>query len=77
MEWISVKDQLPPQGIKIKIKADYPGSFVEAECIFKIYNIDKDTEAWGWTLNKDSAVKYGTLRPTHWMLLPEPPKEWI
>ena len=71
MNWISIKDELPPQGIKIKIKAQYEDCCVEAEAVFKIYDIDEETEAWGWSLSQEDLDRYGTLRPTHWMPLPE------
>jgi hypothetical protein len=72
VEWISVKDRLPPQGVNIKIKADYGNDIVEANCVFKIYDIDENNEAWSWTINEQDFNKYGTLRPTHWMSLPKP-----
>ena len=73
--WISVKDKLPPQGIKIRIKAQYHDDEPrEAEAFFKIYDIDEYTEAYGWTLSNEDQKKYGTLKPTHWMPLPEAPK---
>lgn len=73
-EWISVKDRLPPQGIKIKIKAQYQDhEVVEANCIFKIMDIDEFNEAWRWIFDPGEQQKYGTLRPTHWKL--NAPKE--
>lgn len=75
MEWVSVKDRLPPQGIKIKIKAEYEHNICEATAIFKIYDIDERNEAWGWSIDKKDSDKYGTLRPTHWMPLPDVPHE--
>lgn len=71
MQWISIKDRLPPQGIKIKIMTND----IEAEAIFKIHDIDEYTESWGWTLTKEMGEKFGTLRPTYWMPLPDVPKE--
>jgi len=67
MEWISVKDKLPPHSEKIRIKAEYNGKSIEAEAIFNIYDIDEDTEAWAWTLIPGCSENYGTLKPTHWM----------
>ena len=67
-EWISLNKQLPPQNINIKIKAQYhDDQYVEAEAVFKIYYVDKYTEAWGWSLKKEDQEKYGTLKPTHWI----------
>ena len=77
-DWINLNKQLPPQGKKIKIKAQYnDDQFVEAEAIFKIYDIDERTEAYGWLLGKDEQEKYGTLRPTHWMPLSELNKGYV
>jgi hypothetical protein len=74
MNWISVKEELPPQEIKIKIKAQYSDAeIIEAEAIFKIYDIDEFTEAWAWNLSAEQAKKYGTLKPTHWAEI-VPPK---
>lgn len=70
--WISIKNQLPPQGVKIKIKAQYHDDvFVCAKAIFTIYDVDESTEAWGWAMSKEVIEKYGNLRPTHWATLPE------
>lgn len=75
MEWINVNLKLPPIGKLIKIKAQYnDDESVEALCIFTIKDIDENYEAWCWTLSDEEQKKYGTLRPTHWMPLPEPPQ---
>lgn len=71
-DWVNVKRQLPPQGVKIKIKAQYhDDQFVETECVFKLYDIDERTEAYGWSMKKEDQERYGTLKPTHWMPLEE------
>ena len=70
MEWISVKDRLPETGIyvlasctmKVRDKIDYRNAVVMA------FTCDEgfvDTEL-------DEVITEGT---THWMPLPEPPKE--
>lgn len=76
MNWISVEERLPPEGIRIKIKAHYKQKNIpEAVAIFYVEEIDEHTEAWKWVLDKSNQEAYGTLRPTHWMPLPEVPSE--
>lgn len=73
MKWRKIKDGKPPlREVPIKIKAEY-GGIVKAEGvgIFHIMDIDEFTEAWRWEIKEDYK---STLRPTHWMPLPEPPK---
>lgn len=59
-EWISVKDQLPPP-----IENDGDGRL-------KVLTIDKhgdiDVLRWDW-------MDWENMGITHWMPLPEPPKE--
>lgn len=72
-KWISIKKQIPPQREKIKIRAQYHDhETFEAVGEFSIVDIDEFTEAWKWILSDEEQKKYGTLRPTHWMPLPEP-----
>lgn len=70
-EWIGVEERLPPQGVKIMIKTfDRNENIIEIPAIFTIYDIDDNTEAWGWNIGKEDTI----ARPTHWMPLPERPK---
>lgn len=70
MEWISIKEKVPSSGTKVRIKAHYDeDGIVEADAIFTIYDIDGETEAWGWKMSEEESKVYGTLRPTHWMPL--------
>lgn len=64
-EWISVKDRLPENGIVVRTKIhDENGSRNEQE-LKRSGNL--------WFLPDGSMYVYYT--PTHWMPLPEPPKE--
>lgn len=59
-KWISVKEQMPAANICVLIAQDKT-IWVSGYC---------DTlKTWGWYENGE------TCRPTHWMPLPEPPKE--
>lgn len=60
MEWIDIKERLPPQSEKIRIKAEYNGKSIEVEAIFNIYDIDKDNEAWEGTIIAEDLRIYGT-----------------
>lgn len=66
--WISTKERLPPdRQFVLMMMPDCPlkeGIYLETTG-FEYY--DKDSKPWGWK-NVDSLV-------THWMPLPEPPKE--
>lgn len=66
-EWISIKDESPPVGELIKIKAEYSDEdYCEGKAIFNIYDIDEITEAWKWDIKEGYN---STLKPTHWMPL--------
>lgn len=65
MEWISVKDRLPDDGIPVKTKIDDKyGARNETILVRKKHM---------WFLKDLSMYVY--YAPTHWMPLPEPPKE--
>lgn len=63
MNWISVKDDLPPYGQPVIVCRPY-----SKDCL-KVEQGYRDLGDWWWV--------YGTLtkRVTHWMPLPKPPKE--
>lgn len=63
MNWISVKDKLPPYGQQVIVCRPYG-----KDCL-KVEQGCRDLGDW-WRV-------YGTRtkRVTHWMPLPEPPKE--
>ena len=68
-EWISVKDRQPREGQFALVV--FPNGEMVVACI---YVIDEDVMYWraqtdmGWESDMD-------FDPTHWMPLPEPPKE--
>lgn len=63
MKWISVKDKLPPLGQPVIVCRPYSKDQLKVEQGFR------DVNGW-WKV-------YGTRTKTvtHWMPLPEPPKE--
>lgn len=66
-KWISVKERLPKYGVPV-LAADSRDGFVRELCLEK-YAGDKVfwVSEGHWCLNTDEV--------THWMPLPEPPKE--
>lgn len=62
-QWISIKERLPETG-KVVLAAMPKGTVT-------LGGIRKKTQAWDVFL--DMAIC--TAEPTHWMPLPEPPKE--
>ena len=79
MEWISVKDRLPDDEQEVLVIAHgwdgrlvYVGSHKRVEAqkswLTGITNKSSEWSLWGWSYLKEPMV-------THWMPLPEPPKE--
>lgn len=67
-EWISVKDRLPPhQGEKVLVSNGH--GYVTILALWK----KEDGNKWTW-LDEQGHFKH-TNDITHWMPLPEPPKE--
>lgn len=69
MGWINVNDRLPEQNVAVL------AVFASGEMVVcRIYDIDETWVLWraetddGWECEMD-------FSPTHWMPLPEPPKE--
>lgn len=82
-KWISVKDRLPESCVsvlcRIEMLCDYP-DFEEYDVPDYYlcqghYDSNPSSRLGGWYINKapDISVKRGKV--THWMPLPEPPKE--
>ena len=78
-EWISVKDRLPGDEQEVLVIAHgwdgrlvYVGSHKRVEAqkswLTGITNKSSEWSLWGWSYLKEPMV-------THWMPLPEPPKE--
>ena len=62
-KWISVKERLSEIG-KIVLVSD--GDDIDAACRYKAFTIPDEVETFFW----DSVIEV-----THWMPMPEPPKE--
>lgn len=62
MEWISVEDQTPSGKCLVKLESDLCGNVIHSANISKEYQIIATVFAWD------------APRITHWMPLPEPPK---
>ena len=71
MEWISVKDKLPPNGDKlVLIVVNGKGKNLTFRNAVEIANY---TSKDGWIL--ETFPELENMQVTHWMPLPEPPKE--
>ena len=79
MEWISVKERLPDDEQEVLVIAHgwdgrlvYVGSHKRVEAqkswLTGITNKSSEWSLWGWSYLKEPMV-------THWLPLPEPPKE--
>ncbi|MCM1364688.1 MAG: DUF551 domain-containing protein [Ruminococcus sp.] len=62
--WISVKDELPPEKVIVNTKIDDGNGIRNKQPLYRYKNL--------WFLADGSMYVYYT--PTHWMPLPEPPK---
>ena len=80
-EWISVEDRLPSDEQEVLVIAHgwdgrlvYVGSHKRVEAqkswLTGITNKSSEWSLWGWSYLKEPMV-------THWLPLPEPPKEGI
>lgn len=70
MEWISVKDRLPEKAKRVQVasrKLKRARAFVEIASWHKSWSGEK---TW-----YDESVGCMDPQPTHWMPLPEPPKQ--
>ena len=67
MEWISVKDHLPEEG---KVVLRY-GNNIEKYEVDYIVTFDEREPSYIWA----GVLVDDYLKVTHWMPLPEPPKE--
>ena len=76
MEWISVKDRLPIGSVRVLICLEFgdingkPGQFVDTGHYHYRHKI--------WLEDDESLMEYhNDVTVTHWMPLPEPPKQTI
>ena len=71
MEWISVKDKLPPHGDElVLIVVNGKGKNLTFRNAVEIANY---TSKDGWIL--ETFPELENMQVTHWMPLPEPPQE--
>lgn len=71
MEWISVKDKLPPKGEEMVLAVVH--GYREGTVPMSAVGMARHTSEDGWIL--EEFPKLNNIRVTHWMPLPEPPKE--
>ncbi len=73
-EWISVKDRLPEEGIPVIVC--YLGYYDGMPCSDSLANIKCGGWCWweGYDCDNDEEIRVDV---THWMMLPDPPKEDI
>lgn len=64
MEWVGVEDELPKEDKDVLV---YNGKDLSVSAIINGYGNQ------GWH-ERDDGYDYGYV--THWMPLPQPPKEW-
>lgn len=64
--WISVRDMLPEKGVCVLVRAKTKFAAGESICIDRLEDGEK-RPVWFYT--------HGWYEVTHWMHLPEPPKE--
>lgn len=66
-EWISVKDRLPEESGAYLVHFGTHASVLEYSAVHKAFNAFDD--------HSEFLVERTRLNPSHWMPLPEPPKE--
>jgi len=70
--WISVKDRLPEEGEEVLIFGQYLNDIPKILGVRSRYKGDQD---WKYTWEGPDEWVYRENDVTHWMPLPEPPKE--
>lgn len=72
-EWISVKDRLPESGVPVLVTfVGYTDNKLHSDGVARWEpDLNGYNGGWEWTLDFSDA----TVEITHWMPLPEPPKE--
>ncbi len=72
MEWISVKDNPPDPNVDVLLWFDEGKNMTVGSLLFD----DTGEQDWNWSANTgDGWYTDCEGQPTHWMPLPEPPKE--
>ena len=67
MEWISVKNEIPEDGLRLLLYTDVPDEYGKER--IGVYLGDTY-----WTLMGGDYYKQKSINVTHWMPLPEPPE---
>lgn len=70
MNWISVKDRLPDEAVRVLVFLDYPGKH-EVSIDYIVYLSDTTDFGFIWACKLADEEGY----VSHWMPLPEAPKE--
>lgn len=70
--WISVKDRLPEEGEEVLVFGQYLNDIPKVLGVKSRYKGDQD---WKYTWEGSDEWVYREDDVTHWMPLPEPPKE--
>ena len=71
MKWISVKDRLPAHNINVLCTNNKGICYDEKEP----FVAHREHESWWCQVNPFNYAEYEDVKVTHWMPLPEPPKE--
>ena len=80
MQWISVKDRLPKHDLPVLVhyaefitKQDSEWEWTENACRYVVAKFSSELEEW---IQENSDCQWDSIiAPTHWMPLPEPPKQ--
>lgn len=80
MKWISIKDRLPERDVLVLVhyaefitKQDSEWEWGKDACRYAVAKFSSEFEDW---LFENSDCEWDVIAtPTHWMPLPEPPKE--
>jgi len=68
-EWIPVTERLPEQGKYVLVR--YKSNDMAVACVFDF----DENMAFGRAMADEAYASDCDFEPTHWMPLPEPPKE--
>ena len=71
-QWISVKDRLPEEDIAVLVYGQVLNDPPDVIGVRRRYNGDQE---WKYTWESEDGFIYREDDVTHWMPLPEPPKE--
>ena len=74
-EWTSVKECLPKEGVNVLTWNPDLAKRYHVEAGYDIHRLWLDREHDNWWIGYSKYTVDSTYAPTHWMPLPEPPKE--